>query len=463
MQIRTVLLWVIIAGILGAAVVLTRPSQALSPISEHADQWRSLGIDPARVIRITRSISGQPDQAVERSGAGGESWVVRWGSEESAMSWPADPMRVRAGTRNLSTQKISETEEDTLSDPAGSVQIVDTDGKDIEITFGSIASGGYVPIRVDERDSTGIVQSRWFGRIQSQVREAFITSGFLPWRSNELFAGVPAQVTGVSLDAGEHHVELLRDPTGWMITSPFVSLAESGKAEELVGTLLGLESLGFVDSTDDGIDAGFDRPIAVVSMTHEGGVTWMRIGSQADMGGQQVFARITTPTGEAVVRVLAENLAKLTPTPEAYIARTPSRIALSDITRLEILGTDNKPRLVAARSLGGWMIDGTPATAQYSEAINRLMQVLTVEPASGVQVLKPDTEPSEPMGTIRAFGAEGNLLMRFGFGLDSSDAGLRLLVTEDLDAGGQIVWICTSDEARGTGAWLTAMASRRAP
>ncbi|MCA9304124.1 MAG: DUF4340 domain-containing protein [Phycisphaerales bacterium] len=463
MQIRTILLWIIIAGVLGAAVVLTKPARDGNPAATEAEAWRSLAIDPARVVRITRSISGQQDQTVERSGAGGEAWIVRWGSEESPMSWPADPMRVRAGTRNLSTQKISETETNTLSEPAGTVRVVDADGRDIEITFGSTAGGGLVPVRVDERDPTGIVQSRWFGRIQTQVRDAFLTTGFLPWRSNELFVGVPAQIRSVSLDAGSHHVELQRDPSGWIITSPFVSMAEPEKAEELVGTLLGLESLGFVDSSDEGIDAGFERPIAVVSMTSEGGETWMRIGSQADMGGQQVFARINTPAGEAIVRVLAENLAKLTPTPEAYIARIPSRTALSDISRLEILAVDGKPRLVATRSMGGWSIDGSPATLQYREAIDRLVQVLTVEPASGVQVLGADTEPSESMGGVRAFDAEGNLLMRFGFGLDSSDAGLRLLMTEDLDAGGQILWICTSDEARGTGAWLTAMASRRAP
>jgi len=463
MQIRTVLLWIIIAGALGAGVVLTRPSGATDPAEANPDRWQSLQIDPARIVSITRMIEGEPDQVVERTGAGGESWTVSWGGEQAPMLWPADAMRVRAGTRSLSTQRVSQTDEDTLGEPTGALRIVDADGRELEIAFGGLATGGFVPIRVDERDATGIVQSRWYGRIQNQVREAFITTGFLPWRSNGLFAGSPAQVTGVSLDAGSHQVELRREQGGWLIASPFVSIADPGKSEELIGTLLGLESLGFVDALDEGIEAGFERPIAVVSMTHEGGQTWMRIGSQADMGGQQVFARITTPTGEAVVRVLAENLAKLTPTPEAYVARTPSRTALSDVARLEILGQDNIIRLTAARSMGAWMIDGVPATTQYADAFDRLMQVLTIEPASGVQVLGIDTEPAGSKGSVRAYDAEGNLLMRFGFGLDSSEAGLRLLVTEELDTGGQIAWICTSDEARGTGAWLTAMASRRAP
>lgn len=463
MQIRTVLLWIIIAGALGAVVVLTKPTSTNNPDAPDQTSWKTLMLDPARIVKITRSRDGEPDQVVERIGAGGESWIVRYGSEESPKQWPADAVRVRAGTRNLSTQKISETEEIPLEDPSGSIRIVDADGRDLTITFGAAPTGGFVPIRVDERDATGIVQSRWYGRIQNQVREAFVRTGFLPWRSNDLFSGTLGQITGVSLDAGSHSVELQRELGGWMITDPFLTSANPEKAEELIGTLLALESLGFVDTLDGGIESGFEQPIAVISMTSQDGQHWMRIGSQADMGGQQVFARITTPTGEAVVRVLAENLAKLTPTPEAYIARTSAQTTLSDIARLEILGADDEPRLVAERSLGSWSINGATANAQYREAIDRLMRVLTAESASGIQMLGADTESAESTGGIRAFDDEGNLLMRFGFGLASSDDGLRLLVTEDLSTGGQIVWICTSDEARASGAWLTAMASRRSP
>lgn len=463
MQIRTVLLWIIIAGALGAVVVLTKPTSSNDPDAPDQTNWRTLQIDPARIVSITRSRESEPDQIVERIGAGGESWVIRWGSDDAPKQWPADAVRVRAGTRNLSTQKISETDEVAMDSTSGSIQIVDADGRDLTITFGASPTGGFIPIRVDERDETGIVQSRWYGRIQNQVREAFVSTGFLPWRANDLFSGTPGQITGVSLNAGSHSVELQRELGGWMITDPFLTMADPNKADELIGTLLALESLGFVDTLDDGIESGFAQPIAVISLTSQDGQHWMRIGSQADMGGQQVFARISTPTSEAVVTVLAENLAKLTPTPEAYIARTPAQTALSDIARLEVLGADDSPRLSAERSMGGWSIDGAAASTQYREAIDRLMRVLTAESASGVQVIGADSESAESTGGIRAFDAEGNLLMRFGFGLDSSEAGLRLLITEDLSAGGQIVWICTSDEARASGAWLTAMASRRAP
>jgi hypothetical protein len=462
MQARTLLIWIVIAGFLGAIVVLTRQARPQGG-SDTTVSWRSLGIDPARVLSVTRIVEGQPNQIVERAGAGGEGWIVRWGSSEQQQSWPADARRIRSGNRSLSTQRISEADEASLDEISGSITVTDTDGREMDIAFGTTAIGGYIPIRVDERNDTGIVQSRWYGRIQTDVQNAFVMTGFLPWRSESIFSGAASQVDGASLTAGAHHVELLRDPQGWAINEPFMVRADSADANKLVGSLMGISAAGFVDIVDDGILAGFESPIATVSLRSGEDTTTMWIGSQADISGQQLYARIESPSGNAIVRVLNEDLAELTPTPEAYISGIPVSVSVSDIARLQILGSDQRARLNAKRELGLWQIDGTTSTVQYGEALDRLVQVLSSDPAAGTQYVDPDQVPPEMTGSILGYDHQGEILFEMQFGLDSSEDGLRLLLAKELDNAGKIIWIATSDKAGGTGAWLTAMAGRRIP
>ncbi len=459
MQVRTILLWIIIAGLLGGVVVISRQSTVKAHTQEQ-DSWRSLPIDAARVVALVRTVEGLDDQRVERAGEGETGWIVYWGGDGHRQSWAGDERRARAGIRNLATQRIAISEDDAIADLSGTIRVIDADGKQTDIAFGSTPAGGYIPIRVDERDNEGIVQSRWFGRVESELKDAMITTGFLPWRSEKLFAVTPSQVEEVSLQAGASTVTLSREIGGWMISKPFQARASDSTADNLVGSLLELSALSFVERVDKAIQDGFETPIATVSVQADSEAAVLVIGGQADMDGEVFFAQISTNSGSSVIQIKGKDLSSLTPTPEAYISKVPSDTSPSDISRISITGKDGRTRFEAVRKAGDWIVDGAIATPQYVQALTRLVDVTCTKPATGIRVSSKNDD-DDSSGAVHLFNQSNTEIDMFTFSLGPTDDGLRLVLSKDLSDVDRVNWYCTSDEAVGTGAWLTAAASRR--
>src|SRR5690606_17236946 len=116
MSIRTLLIWIIIAGLLGGAAlfVQSRVRQVAAAQSEPAA--RSLGFDPAAVIAIERTV-GDDDELLRRDEDVLDRWVIQWQTRGEDRSWPADPVKARSGLRALATARVRPSEQELVTEP----------------------------------------------------------------------------------------------------------------------------------------------------------------------------------------------------------------------------------------------------------------------------------------------------------------------------------------------------------
>jgi Domain of unknown function (DUF4340) len=459
MSMRTLFIWIIIAGMLGGAVLAIRAQQAKAMLDTQEPTTRTLGFDQAGTIELSRVVENE-HQVLQRDAAQPDLWTIQWTQGGADYSWEADPTIVRSGLRALATARVRITQENPVSQSAGELLIRQRSGGSIGIEFDSASAGGYTGIRVEERDSEGVATRRWYGRIEKTIYDAFIDTGILHWRSDRLFSMPRSAVRSASLEAGGAKVGLERTSAGWVVTEPYRIHAQREKIEELVNIVLALRSAKFVDEAVNPKTTGLDSPVAVIRLSASDGPTTLTIGGRADVGGDTVYGRLESSTGSALLTLGTSQLSKLTADPMAYIGHIPSGLSSSRIRGVRILGKDDLSRFEAMRVMGDWMIDGTKADSVRRDALDRLIAVLTNDEAQAVRVFDRQEVPPA-LGTIELLGESGKTLDRFGVALDSTEAGMRMLVMEPIGDDRVVLWAAASDDAAASGAWLTAVASKR--
>jgi len=464
MSIRTLLIWIILAGTLGGAVLAIQSHQQ-SAQPKPDSSVRTLGFDPADTIGLSRTV-GDEHQILERDLTQPDRWLIHWSNNGLDHRWGVDAAKARGGVRALATADVVKIEQDPEFTPAGELIIRQKSGNSIRVEFGASSSGGYTPIRVEERDTDDIASGRWYGRVEKSLSDEFVNNGMLRWRQDRLFEIPNSAIRTVELEAGGTSVALARTPKGWMLTRPIQIHAERDQVEHLIEVLRSLRASNFVDTKTDPQTSGIDTPIATIHITTADNTSTLTIGTRADVDGSTVYGHLDTPSDSALITLDTNQLSKLTAVPEAYISKTPTPLARADIRSLVIMGKDNIARLKASRVHGEWTIGGSPVDSLNQEAIDRLIGVLTQGQAQLVSVL--DDEPPTVLGSIELISNAGTPLARLSVALDSTQAGMRLLLIEELGSGklgsGKAVrWAMVSNEAAASGAWLTAVASKRPP
>ena len=461
MSIRTLLIWIIIAGTLGGIVIAIKAQQNKTLLTKPATASRLISFDPASTITLERAVANQREVLRQDPTEPGR-WTIHWSHAGMDHQWAAQPNKVRSALRTLATARILPADENLITTLAGEFIIRQLNGDSIRIEFDASSSGGYTPIRVEERDSQGIATAMWFGRIEKNIADAFIPKPIKDWRSDRIFEMPNSAVRGLELSAMGTSVEFARMNTGWMIQKPIQIHGNTTQIENLVKVLTSLEAATFVDDPLDPATTGLGTPIATIRISATDESSTLTIGTRADVDGTRVYAQLNTSTGSALVTLETDQLAKLTAVVDAYIAKTPSRQNLSAIRAVRIEGRDGKTRLKADKSAGNWIIAGAQADSLNRDAIERLLRVLIRNQAPLVRLLDANT-PIEPLGYVELLGENEQPLNRFAIALDSTDAGMRLLILQKLTSGQQVLWASNADEALATGAWLTAVAGKRVP
>ncbi len=457
MSVRTLLIWVIIAGLLGGAVVIVR-RQKLSGARENRPIAVTVGIDPAAVVTLVRE--GETRETLERDPRAIDRWVIRWGRGEEQHAWEAEAVKVRSGLRALATARVTRSDQDLVRSVAGSVTAQRGDGTLTRIEFGSDSAGGLTPVRVETRGPDGVATGRWFGRIERSVAEAFMGGSLLGWRRERLFDLAASAVRGVELESGSYATTLARSAGGWVLESPVAVHADTPSVEAMVRSLLSTRAAAFVDGAMDEEPSGMSEPLAVITLVGGEERVTLRVGTRADVDGDLVYARVERGDERTMVKLETTSLGKLTAVPDAYVGKAPSGRGLTEVRGVRVLGRGEAVKLDAVRAEGGWTINGAPADSLNREAVERLLGLLMRQPASGVRIVREDPGLSE-IAWVELIGRDSAVLDRFGVALDQGREGMRVLFIQRLGGEDRVVWSQSGDAAAATGAWLTAVASRR--
>jgi|GEM_PF-1742271 len=468
MSIRTLLIWIIVAGVLGAGVILAQAQKqaALRNVPEATS--RTIGFDPSNTVAMARIGQTELDREfLERDPIQPDRWLIHWSANGMDQTWPAQTPKARGSIRTLATARALISPTDLLKNRAGEIVIRQQDGRSIRIEFDRDSAGGMTPIRVEERGSDGIATARWFGRLEKPIADAFVQLGMLDWRSKLIFDVPGSIVSQVDLEAGGLELSLERASNGWRINNPIGIHGQHDRIDELIQALLQVQTAEFVDGTLDDSISGLDRPIAKVTMGTADEQTRLTIGTRADVNGDTVYALVYAPSGTAMVTVETLALSKLTASVEPYISKVPAANGASKVSSLRVLGRDGVERYHAHRSMGNWTIDGQQVDSINQGAIERCVRVLTASDAQLVRVIEANAKPSE-LGVLELLDAGGQVLDRFEVAIDSNEAGMRLVLMRlagspfvDSDKQAHVIWAMNSEEAMATGVWLTAVAGKR--
>ena len=461
MSLKTLCIWIIVAGVLGGVALglFSRMNARLATEASAQDVYRTLGIDARQVVSVRVKHSDGIEvleKAIDRS----DQWVLRWMLDGLDHEWDAGSARVNSGIRALGTVRVEMNDVEGTIEAQDSIVVEHRDGRSVGIEFAMDLSGGRRDVMIEERDGDGLVLSRWFGKLDDSLHLAFFEPGILDWRSGKLFGVAMSELRSIELDAGDSRLVLDRTTNRWTIAEPFALHADQGVVHELAKSLLGLEVQSFVDDSVDSESLGFDQPIARVEMTTDDGLSVLRIGSRADVVGNTVYAEYVADGKNEAVIISTDQLSKLTAFGQAYVSSVPSPVMGSQVHSIRILGKDGVARLQGERSGADWIVDGRMADRLSRDAIDRLLSVSLQQPAAAVQIVG-DEVIVEALGAVKLIGKDGSMLDRFSIALDTDETGLRLLLMKTLSESQTAYWICNSEDAMATGAWLTAVAGKR--
>ncbi|HCT45108.1 MAG: hypothetical protein CMJ35_01510 [Phycisphaerae bacterium] len=458
MSIRTLLIWIIIAGMLGGAAVFVRQKH-IAALGEQEVVWVGLEFDPAGVISL--SVEGEGGSVeIQRDADSIDQWRGAW---SNGVSWGLASNRVRAGLRSLATARVRLSDEAVMNSPDRTTTVRSRDGSIITLSIGSDRLGGRVPVRVEQRDESGAIERVVDGWLDTALVDSFTSDVVLGWRDDRLFDMAASSVSQLRLSADKHAVSLLRTPNGWVIDDPIEVHANREKVDELVRSLLSVQAQRFIDEEIDEATSGLSKPLARIMVGDEASGSSLTIGTRADINADTLYARFEQGGHSTLITVSTDALTKLTAYPDAYVSKTAGGFGLTSVRSVRVLGRDDVMKLDAVRNGATWLIADQEADTLTNESIDRLLSILLLQPAFGVRLVDASFELPKIIAGVELLDANGAPLGEYDIALEQAADGLRLLVIGDLGDGRRVVWGYRGDDAQATGTWLTIAASRPTP
>lgn len=384
MRIGAVVFWVVIAAVLGVIAVRTTPSTGTPGASAAV----RLGVDAAGTVSIEAHTPGEPGVRVEKAGRG---WVVSWADAGGGPRvWPADPDLARAGLRVLATAEL-ERRDGAGEEVAGGVELSfrHEDGGVRTLRLADRSVGGRTPGMLE---GEGEPEAVW---IDARLGDALRGASLRRWRDPRL-ASTGADPSAVTIEVGDHAVELTRESGVWFVGGADRISADRGAVDRLVERLGEIRATSFVDRPMPDADTGLDAPLATIRVRSGGetpGARTIAVGRGVDAGVTAVFVRAEGRAGErelgpVLARVTGEALAAIGATPEAYIRRTPIDPGRFDVGRVE-LGAAAEFAGAFVRSIDGWRRDGEAARSPDTPRLDAALALLSGTEASGIGVAEP--------------------------------------------------------------------------
>lgn len=457
MSLRTLLIWCIIAGLLGGAAVVLRNQHAKTVRSQEI-LWGGLQFDPASVVTF-RVESETGGVEIVRDADSVDEWDGRWELGNGSQGWGVTSTRVRGALRTLSTTQIRLSDE-VLVEDGTRVELRSRSGSVVELLIGNDRSGGRSPVRVQQRDESGAIERVLNGWMEAGTARALTPENTLGWRDTRLMSVAMSSITGVRVRAGQYETRIELRDARWEITEPIRIHAERERVEELLRTVLALRAEGFVDGAVDPETSGLGSPIAVIRVDTRDGTYRLSVGQVADIGSDRLYASFARDGSETLIRIPLSSLSKLTAVPDAYVANHASELAQTRIQGLRVLGRDGGVRFESVRDSGEWVSGGERVDSITRMAIDRLLRLLVQTPSDAVRLLDPGAEMPRAISGVVFVDAQGDPIGTYDIALEQGDQGMRLLVSRSLNGGKRVVWAYNGEDAQATGTWLTLTSGR---
>ncbi len=461
MSLRTLFIWIILAGLLGAAAVVVRQRHLDSQRTQEVE-WVGLEFDPASVMELSVERGGET-VTLRRDRETIDRWVGLWEDGRGGQDWAISATRVRGALRALATARVRLGDDDLMQDQAGAFEILSRNGQMTSVLLGAGRSGGRTPVRVEQRDESGAIERVMTGWLESSVVDALTAEGIRSWREERLMNLAASSVTRVRLGAGANAVTLERRGGGWWIAEPIVLHADQQAVDEVVRSLLSIKAERFVDDDVDEATSGLGSPLATIEIGDADLLRTLTIGKQADLNARSLYARFDRGGNSALIHVSTDALSKLTAVPDAYVSKLAGPFATTAVRSVSVQGRDGLERLRAVRDGAQWRLGENNADTLTSESIDRLVSILLRQPADGVRLLGAGAEVPKAIAGVELHDASGQVLGSYEIALEQGASGLQLLVLDEISDDRRVVWAYVGDDAQATGTWLTIAASRRVP
>jgi len=441
-SLRTVLISIIVAGALGALVILDAALWGGGAGDTEVSARRTIGLDAQsiRTLRVER-----PDRGVEtlsrdetRAGA----WTITLPGDPP---WPADAARVRLILRTIASAPIEPAGEERLDGPdqapewtddaAGRVRLGTESGASCELVFDARSVARLRRVLVTRRDEDGIVTRRETGRLDEGIADALLGGpegrGPAAWRDPALFPWSLGEVGALELAAGASRVTLERSGPAWLITEPWRVGAQPDPIDATLRSVLALSAASFLDQEAPGAITGLDNPRARIVVRPRVGAdpipgAVLEIGTPSTLDASRVHARYT-PSGAdqgVLIEIASERVARLTASPMAYVRATPVRAAPARIDSVRITDPGASDRAwTATRDLDAWAVNAGPTTPRERDRIDAFVRLIADTPADAVTPPSENdtTEPDPGAPILHVLSLRGDEDTRFALTLNADD------------------------------------------
>lgn len=458
MSLRTLIIWVIIAGVLGGGALVVRDRQVDASATQQVE-WAGLGFDPASVLELRVDREGERAD-LKRDTERIDRWIGVF--DDGDQEWTISSTRVRGALRALATAQVRLSDDSLMQVQVGSIAITSRDGSITTVQLGAGRSGGRTPVRIEQRDESGAIERVLDGWLESSVPDALTLAGVRSWRDTRLMEAAASSISLVRLSSGVNSVTLERRTSGWWISEPIELHADQQMVDSLVKSLLTIDALRFVDSEIDETTTGLGQPLATIEVGNQESVSRLTIGKRADVSGDRLYARYGVSDQASLIEVATEALSKLTAVADAYASKLAGPYATTAVRSVRVMGRDEQTKLAAHRDGSAWRLGDSLADRLTSESIDRLLSILLRQPAAGVRLIDAQMELPRVIAGVAMHDGQGMMLGSYDIALEQGSGGMQLLVMRDLEDGRRVVWAYVGDDAQATGTWLTIAASRRA-
>jgi hypothetical protein len=450
MSIKTTVLWLLIAIVLGAAALLLLRNSG-SGSSGLAVGDSVLRLDPARLAGVRIEHPDGSREIVDRGGPGGE-WQMQVfvagtggaaaGSKPPA--WPVPASRIEALSRRLQLDtkvRALAGKDAAMGDGPTIVTLDVSGGSPITLRLSDRSLAGTALIEVEDpnpapsADGTSTKPSAGGNvraMISDQVHALFRGTAPREWRDRTALPWAGVDVSRVRLTNHKGDIVALARMQGdWSIKEPFAAPADPTAVQRVLGLLGGIQVADFLDagagpeanrfspatgtvvleSDKREVGTGPDAKTTTKTEQHT-----LDIGGPSDSGGSRLFARID---GERTVVIDARAVADLRLDPVPFVWPHPTRLNPTEIGTMVLqrtaAGEGASPGTAFRRDMAQWKQSTAAGESVVAESemktVEALLNLFTgVKPdgkgaaaAAAPAQLPVISAPKEPRGYV-AYG-----------------------------------------------------------
>lgn len=427
MSTKAVILWLMLAVVLGVVVVLVLRSPGAQSSSGTAGVGsKLLSFTPGEVEQIIVSVPGQPRQTIEKApgaksilGADAD-WQLRIDAakpgEQPLAPWPIESAKLQLLLRVLSEMRAVALSASGME--LGRPTIVDihlTGNRSIKLTLAERTLAGTGLVEIDTPTATGTR-----ALVNDNIHAVFTSPGPREWREPFPLGGIAPDASRIRIEGKGKPLALAKHEGKWFVQEPVQAPADAAAIGHLLAMLGHISIADFLDQGPSDSTTGLEKPTGTITLeadrrsmptgAAEPKVTTdtvtIAIGGAADAAVSRVFCSVG---GHRVVLISSASIRDIGADPGAVIWPHPLRESPSDIGTIAFTLTNSIPATTAEkafkRSDGRWIQEiagnaDVPLTTQAQRDVDALLIMLTGSDPAASQAHAGNQAPALPRPSI---------------------------------------------------------------